>query len=107
MINKLKIHPQTYLGLDFVTIKNKQFILETVCSKLRINKELILSKTRVLEVVYARAIVCNELRKLQFTLKEIGKFIGKDHSSIIYYEKLLANKKYIPKLEEMYNKIND
>ena len=47
--------------------------------------EEIRSKDKSLSVVRARIIMCNELRVRDMTIIEIGKAIGRHHSTVTYF----------------------
>lgn len=102
----MKIRPDIYLGLpysvknsvilDFDT-KDLKSILQSVCDKLDLEYDKVKSKSRKREHVTARMIAISlSCKYTDYTLKEIGKFYKRDHSTIIYcretFEDLIETK---------------
>tara|TARA_R100000329_G_scaffold98798_1_gene81633 strand:- start:7974 stop:8456 length:483 start_codon:yes stop_codon:yes gene_type:complete len=63
-------------------------ILRDVCMVLDVDVSDVMGKTRTRDLVEARVIYANIARMYTYhTLTDIGNTIGKDHSSIVHYEK--------------------
>jgi len=107
------IHPYIYVGTfnKFVPTGkiNKEEILRIVCNELEMEfDELKNRKTRLREFVYARQLYgyfCKIYTKE--SLSSIGKFINKDHATIIHSVKQINNFKDVDKkIKNEVNKIN-
>ena len=60
----------------------KQIIANT-CKKYGLEKDRVLSKSRSQYIVLCRTEIIKELRTLGLSFLEIGRFLGRDHSSIM------------------------
>ena len=63
---------------------------------LDIHHDQIIGPNRSRRIAYARAIIASELREQGLSYPEIGRALGKDHSSVIYMVKLAARLKAQP-----------
>jgi len=57
-----------------------------------------LTPTRSRENTEIRTLIAAEMRSEGFTLDEIGKWMGKDHSTVMHYTKMLADARKFPKM---------
>ena len=86
MTKEQRIKSETFVGLNVTKGVSICNVLETTCSVLGITKEQVRSSERLAKIVYARHIFCYLAYNTTFnkTLKEIGKFINRDHASVIH-----------------------
>ena len=60
-------------------------IIDVVCDKLMVDRELMLSTSRLRKVTLPRCIAMYYIRRYTaLSLKKIGKIFGRDHSTVIY-----------------------
>lgn len=80
------IKVETYLGLDIVKMIGVERILKIVCENLGVDPEDVKSKTRKGEIAQARHIFCYlaYTSATGHTLTEIGRFIGRDHATVLH-----------------------
>lgn len=112
----MNINPYVYPGLkqDYLPYKlrNKKIIkasleeiLKSVSETSGVSVEDILSRTRKLEIVDARHIFCGIARDHhQYTLKTIGNFLNRDHTTAMHAVKNFHNRS---NLEEGYQELVD
>ena len=88
-----RIKTSTFTGLDVVKGVALHRILETTCNKLGVKPDDVRGKTRTLDITYARHLFCYIAynASAQYTLKEIGKEIKRDHASVIHGKNRIAN----------------
>lgn len=60
-------------------------IIETVAARAGVPVSLVLGKTRHLAAVYLRIEIAKQLSALGFSTPQIGKWLNKDHTSVLYY----------------------
>ena len=86
MTKSQRIKSETFTGLNVTKGVSISNVLDTTCSVLGITKEQVRSSDRLAKIVYARHIFCYLAYNTTFnkTLKEIGKFINRDHASVIH-----------------------
>jgi hypothetical protein len=67
-------------------MKKKQLVIvETVCKHFEVNKDAVLGKSRVAHHRNARHVIMYLLRDyLKMTLKDIGNYMNRDHTSVIH-----------------------
>lgn len=65
-------------------IQTSENIINIVCQRLRVNIEELGSKSRKAELVIGRHIICYLLRGNEYGVKQIGKMINRDHSTVLY-----------------------
>lgn len=58
----------------------------------------ILTDSRSRENTEVRMLIASEMRSEEFTLEEIGLWMGKDHSTVMHYCVLLEDAKRFPKM---------
>jgi hypothetical protein len=88
-----------HMGIGFVpapVILNRRKIITEVCRKRNVTLAALFSNRRVTHLVHARQEVMYRLREeLNLSYPEIGRTLGRDHSTVIHgikqYEKLLAS----------------
>jgi len=97
------ISPYIYVG-TFENFKplihlSKELILKTICKELEMDfKEVKTRKTRLREYVYARQLYAYFCRiYTNESLTNIGKFINKDHTTIIHSSNQIENFKAFDK----------
>ena len=67
-------------------------ILEITATELNVSKEKIISKTRKVEIIYVRQLVCYLARLHTIeSLHSIGKTLNVDHSTVIHSIKVVEN----------------
>jgi len=93
------VSPYVYPGLAIHEFKaNTQQALVITCMKFGVMPEQVMSSTRKQEIVTCRHSLCFTLHKLMgISQKKVGKFLGKDHTSILHgwrtFEHLLQTDK--------------
>lgn len=71
---------------------NSAKILEITATELNVSKEKIISKTRKVEIIYVRQLVCYLARLYTIeSLHTIGKTLNVDHSTVIHSIKVVEN----------------
>jgi len=71
---------------------NKEIIIDSVCTRMDITKDDLLSKRRYKNIVEARQVAMYVIHKrLSCTLNEIGRVFGLDHSTVLYSIKTITN----------------
>jgi chromosomal replication initiation ATPase DnaA len=58
-------------------------LLPGLCERLGVTVDEMLSRGRTKQLAHARAIVCWALRQKGFSFPEIGRALGRDHTSVI------------------------
>ena len=100
------ISPQMYVGLKFKPKYNHlAHIMNVVCHSLKLNKKEVMGKTRFEHLVRARQIYCYVARQNGFTFDVIGKYIKRDHATVIYGCKLVKNRQFDFKMLDDFNKV--
>lgn len=78
-------------------------VLNVVCDYFKIDKQLLLSRSRKSELIYPKMIICCFLKELGYPFERIGKTINRDHSTAVYYCKkaddLLSSNLNIPEVK--------
>lgn len=99
MINGEAIHhPYAIPGLKFKqTLRTKRDLIDTViectCSEFDTNIRALKSSSRFKELVEARHAIMTILMKTgKFTLEEVGRVFGKDHTSVIYAKQRIKDR---------------
>ena len=68
--------------------------LEMIAERHGISQELILSKSRVTRVSFARQLLCHvAYHRTKMSYPDIGELIGKDHSTVIHADKLMSKRR--------------
>ncbi len=108
------IHPYIYVGTfrKFVPLGKltKEEILKVICRELQMNFDEVKNrKTRLKEFVYARQLYSYFAKKYtKENLTNIGKFISKDHATVIHSIKQVNNFLDVDKqMQLQVNKINN
>ena len=82
-------------------------IIETIESVTGVTNNQITSKNRQRHIVDARKLLVNVLRKhVNFTCYQAGKVIGKDHTTVVHYEKCHLVHMYEPEYRRMFGAIS-
>jgi chromosomal replication initiator protein len=86
-------HHITLLGMDAKKTTTLSHILKVTCKELNVLPEEVTSKKRNAEIVYARHIYCYlaSTGGFNFTLVNIGKFINRDHASVLHARKKISD----------------
>ena len=67
-------------------------ILVEICEKIGVDTLAVLGRKRDKEIAYCRMIVVGFIcRQNKYSLKKIGKFLNRDHSTIIYLRQTFEN----------------
>jgi len=116
MTKEQRIKSEIFVGLNVCKGVSLNNVLETTCSVLGVSKDEVRSSNRLAKIVYARHIFCYLAYNTTFnkTLKEIGKFINRDHASVIHgklkiqtqfdlYDDVAAHVKQIKSIIGAYN----
>jgi len=96
MTEKTRIHPYVYCGLAFTKEgyyhETVDTIVISVCESLKIKPEIVLSSSRVREVVEARQLCMFFVRKLkELPYMKIGKMFRRDHATVIHAVNQVTN----------------
>ena len=80
-----------------------EIIIDESCVYFKINKDLLLSNSRMGEIVEIRKMVCFCIRKTfpNMALTKMGELLNRDHSTIIYNLRTCAN---LSETEAKFNK---
>lgn len=82
-------------------------VFEMVSEVTGVEKSQILSNKRHRYIVDARKILVNVLRKvLKLTCYQTGAIIGKDHSTIVHYDKMHNTHIFEPEYRRMYSAVS-
>lgn len=80
-------------------------VLNIVCDYFKIDKQLLLSRSRQSELIYPKMLICCFLKELDYTFEKIGESINRDHSTAVYYCKkaddLLSSNLNIPEVKRI------
>ena len=91
----MSYYAQVDLMLQNIKLSNQEKIDLTImsaCNLFHINKEMILSKSRLREVVEPRQICMFVFyKRMKMTLNQTGNIFGKDHSTVIHAVKNVKN----------------
>lgn len=87
-------------GVKMKKVKKKILLIETlvemICEESNISFEVIKGKERTQDIRLTRHIIMffayRDCRP-QLTLESIGKFINRDHATVLYGKKIIANEK--------------
>jgi chromosomal replication initiation ATPase DnaA len=81
-----KISPYIYPGLPCAQNNELMQILFQVCKAAKVNAYVILTRSRVSQIVDARSLYCYLAKKnTKYNFREIGEVIGIVHSSVIWH----------------------
>lgn len=93
---------------------SSEYVINVVCDYFKIDKNVLLSKSRKSELIYPKMIICCFLKELNYPFKKIGNSINRDRSTAIYYcnkaEDLLYSSLKIPEVKTIlydYNAISN
>lgn len=81
-------------------LESMQDALISACDRTGLAPERILGSSRDAETVRARRLLAHDLRKMGYSYPEIGRFMGRHHTTIIHLVKNLPRRermKFIPK----------
>ena len=59
-------------------------VLEVVASRHGLTPDEVLSQRRTRRIAYGRQELMAELRRLRYSLPEIGRMLGKDHTTVLH-----------------------
>lgn len=80
-------------------------VLNVVCDYFKIDKQLLLSRSRQSELIYPKMIICCFIKELGYPFIKIGESINRDHSTAVYYCKkaddLLSSNLNIPEVKRI------
>ena len=94
-------------NLTAVTQKEVDCVFEMVCDITGVEKKQILSTKRNRYIVDARKILVNVLRKiLKLTCYQTGAIIGKDHSTVVHYDKMHNTHIFESEYRRMYSAVS-
>ena len=80
-------------------------IKDVACECFGTSKSLLDGRSRKLEVVYAKIAISNILHSKGYSLSEIGRILGLNHTTVIHHMKTVGDRiKYDTKFRDMYNK---
>ena len=68
-------------------------IIDNVCEIFKVEKSLVLSKSRHQHCIYPRFFICHYLRQIGLSLVMISKYMNRDHSTVI--RSIRESEKYI------------
>ena len=80
----------SYVGIPFVVSKEQAF--NSVCKVFELTPIQLRSKSRIRNIVEARATLCYVLHKKQgLSSTATGEYLNLDHASVLYHSKNVAN----------------
>jgi len=93
MMISTQIKETTYLGMDSVTKVGLEKVLSVVCDVLNVYAEDVKGKSRKSKISEARHFFCYlaYISHRSKTLMEIGKFIGRDHATVLHSKNKISD----------------
>lgn len=92
MINKPSFNPEVFVGMSVGSTISLESILLLACRRVGTTREQTVSKTRENKTPYARQLYCYVAANFnQKSLKEIGRLINCDHSTVIASRNKIQN----------------
>ncbi len=87
------ISPYAFVGMPQTKKEKTENVINKVCNYLQVNKSYVLGKCRYRSVVEARQIISAILRdNVKLKLREIGKALNQDHTTVIHSIQSLQNR---------------
>ena len=126
------VNPYIYVGINYGPVKNRaktyrntvatdyvaqvksisktdrlESLLSIICEKLDVTVQEAKGTIRDAEIVRARQIYCYMAKEMGYTFKKIGSIINRDHATVIYACKVVANRKFDYKILQDYNTVTE